>query len=376
MSQRLYLDHAATSPLRSEARAAVLEALTIGANASSVHSEGRAARNAIEKARAQVAALVAVLPNRVIFTSGGTEANALALSPDLGRPRLIISAIEHDSVRTGGRFAAGSISTFGVDGKGIVRLDDLDCLLATGGPSLVSVMLVNNETGVIQPVAEVAARVHAAGGLLHVDAVQAAGKLPLDMAALGADLLTLSAHKIGGPQGIGALVVRSGLEPDPLIRGGGQERARRAGTEALALIAGFGAAAERARQEMDHTPARISRLREQLEAGLLAASPASRIIGQEAPRAPHIVNLVTPGLLAETAVIACDLAGLAISAGAACSSGKVRASHVLQAMGLSTVDAACGLRFSLGWTSDEASVLRAVEVFTGIAGALSRQESR
>lgn len=376
MSQRLYLDHAATSPLRDAAREAVLDALKIGANASSVHAEGRAARNAIEKARALVAALVAVAPNRVIFTSGGTEANALALSPGTGRPKLIISAIEHDSVRAGGRFAAGNISTLGVDGKGVVWLDDLDCLLATGGPSLVSVMLVNNETGVIQPVTEIAARVHAAGGLLHVDAVQAAGKLPLEMAALGADLLTLSAHKIGGPQGIGALVVRSGLEPDPLMRGGGQERARRAGTEALALIAGFGAAAELARQEMDHAPARIGRLRDRLEAGLLAASPASRIIGQEAPRAPHIVNLLTPGLVAETAVIACDLAGLAISAGAACSSGKVRASHVLQAMGLSTVDAACGLRFSLGWTSDEASVLRAVEVFTGVAGALSRQESR
>jgi cysteine desulfurase len=241
MATAAYLDWNATAKLRPEAQAAVARALDVTGNPSSVHSAGRAARRLIEDARDKVAALVGVTSRDVVFTSGGTEANMLALSPALGEV-LLISAIEHPSVRSGGRFAAAE--DIAVTPAGVVDLAALERQLAGRSRPLVSLMLANNETGVIQPVAEAAALVHAAGGLLHVDAVQGPGRITCDFKALGADLMTLSSHKIGGPQGVGALIRRDGLALDPQVKGGGQERGARAGTENVAGIAGFGAAAE------------------------------------------------------------------------------------------------------------------------------------
>jgi len=249
MTERTYLDWNATAPLRSEARAAVLAALEVNGNPSSVHGEGRAARRLVEQAREQVAALVGAESRNVVFTSGGTEANMLALVPMAAEERLLTSAIEHPSVLAGGRFPAGSVERLPVSGDGQIDLGALEqCLAALGGPVLVSIMAANNETGVVQPVSQAARLVHSAGGLLHVDAVQAAGRIACDIGAMAADLLTLSAHKIGGPKGVGALIRRTGLGAfKPLITGGGQERSARAGTENVAGIAGFGAAAAAAR---------------------------------------------------------------------------------------------------------------------------------
>ena len=266
MPTQAYLDWNATAKLRPEAQAAVTAALDVTGNPSSVHAAGRAARRLVEEAREQVAALVGADPRDVVFTSGGTEANMLALSPALGDV-LLVSAIEHPSVRSGGRFAAAE--DIPVTAAGVVDLAALERLLAGRSRPLVSLMLANNETGVIQPVAEAAALVHAAGGLLHVDAVQGPGRIACDFKALGADLMTLSSHKIGGPQGVGALIKRDGLPLDPQIKGGGQERGARAGTENVAGIAGFGAAAEAVRQgwrgrgRPDGGPARQARSRDQ-----------------------------------------------------------------------------------------------------------------
>src|SRR5579871_4151801 len=257
MSERIYFDWNATAPLRPEARAAMLAALDAGGNPSSVHHEGRAARRLVEQAREQVAVLVGAEPRNVVFTSGGTEANAMALRPALESPdnkagfgRLMISAVEHASVRAGGGFAAAQVEEIAVTADGVVDLGALECRLAglqrnRERPPLVSLMAANNETGVVQPVEAAAALVHAAGGLLHVDAIQAVGRIPFDIGRSGADLVTVSAHKLGGPQGIGALIRRSAALhfADPLIKGGGQERGARAGTENVAAVAGFGAAA-------------------------------------------------------------------------------------------------------------------------------------
>src|SRR5271170_3845658 len=279
MLERSYFDWNATAPLRDEARQALRDALELPGNPSSVHAEGRAARRMVEHAREQVAALVNARPADVFFTSSGTEANMLALTPSIEtrtekRPRekLLISAIEHSSVRAGGRFPRGAIEEVPVDADGCVRLPALAEAVARSPRPLVSLMLANNETGVVQPVAAAAAVVHAANGLLHVDAVQAAGRLPCEIGALGADLLTLSAHKIGGPKGAGALVrADDGSHfADPLIRGGGQERGQRAGTENVAGIAAFGAAAATARRQMAEETAHMRALRDSLESGLKA----------------------------------------------------------------------------------------------------------
>jgi cysteine desulfurase len=274
MAERIYLDWNATTPLRPEAKAAMAHAWEIGGNPSSVHAEGRAARRLMEEARAAVASAVGAEPANVIFTSGGTEANSLALTPGLRRgkgpavERLLTSAIEHTSVLAGGRFAEGAARTIGVTRAGIVDLDRLRALL-DGPPALVSIMLANNETGAIQPVADAAKLVHQAGGLLHVDAIQALGRIPFDLASTGADLLSLSAHKIGGPKGVGALVLAEGLEGlAPLLRGGGQEKGRRAGTEDVAGIAGFGAAVRAALAFGEQDSDRMEGLRRRLEAGL------------------------------------------------------------------------------------------------------------
>jgi len=351
MPTEAYLDWNATAKLRPEAQAAVTAALDVTGNPSSIHGAGRAARRLIEEARDKVVALVGVTARDVVFTSGGTEANMLALSPALGA-ELLVSAIEHPSVRSGGRFAAAE--DIAVTAAGVVDLAALERQLAGRVRPLASLMLANNETGVIQPVAEVAALVHAAGGLLHVDAVQGPGRIACDFKALGADLMTLSSHKIGGPQGVGALIRRDGLALDPQIKGGGQERGARAGTENVAGIAGFGAAAEAVRQGWTGEANRMAALRDRLEAGIKAVAPKAVIFGHEAVRLPNTTLFSVPGMKAETAVIAFDLEGVAVSSGAACSSGKVSPSHVLAAMGAVPELARGAIRVSLGYaTSDE-----------------------
>ncbi|MCW5773615.1 MAG: cysteine desulfurase, partial [Rhodospirillaceae bacterium] len=354
-----YLDYNATVPVRPEAIAAVSEALAQIGNPSSVHRFGRGARKRVEDARDRIAALVGAAPADIVFTGGGTEANALALA-GAGRKRLIVSAIEHDSVLAAAAALDPDCVKLPVTRDGIVELDALErALREIGGDALLSLMLANNETGVIQPVAMAAQMARAAGALVHCDAIQAAGKIAIDVRALGVDLLSLSAHKLGGPQGVGALYTRPGLTLRPQLRGGGQERGRRAGTENVPGIAGFGAAAVAARRELDGQ-ARVQALRDRLEGEVLARSNRVRIAGAGASRLPNTSCIVLPGVRSETQVMALDLAGVAVSAGSACSSGKVRASHVMTAMGATDEEAASAIRISLGWASVDADVDRFV----------------
>ena len=376
--ERIYLDWNATTPLRPEARAAMTAALDVIGNPSSIHQEGRVARNLVEVARAAVANVVGTDARNVIFTSGGTEANALALTPGLWRgdsppvQRLIVSAIEHASVLSGGQFTPDAIEIAPVTTAGLVDLDRLASMLTKGAPALVSVMLANNETGAIQPIAGVADMVHAAGGLLHVDAIQALGKIPFDINDMRADLVTLSAHKIGGPKGVGALILAEGLRGfEPLLRGGGQELGRRAGTENVVGIAGFGAAAKAAMARLGADAMRLEALRNRLETGLRETRGAIVFSG-EARRLPNTTLFTAPGLRAETAVIGFDLAGIAVSSGSACSSGKVQPSHVLKAMGFSPEIAQGAVRLSLGWSTSEADVDRCLEAWRKLANTLLR----
>ena len=376
MPERVYLDWNATTPLRPEAKAAMAAAWDISGNPSSVHAEGRQARRLVEEARASIAAAVGGRPQDVIFSSGGTEANALALTPGLrrgaGQPaeRLLVSAIEHTSVLSGGRFPAETIATIKVTPSGVVDLGHLRALLHDGPPALVSVMLANNETGAIQPVAEVAEIVHAAGGLLHVDAIQALGKLPFDIRSMGADLVTLSAHKIGGPKGVGALVLAADVQGlEPLLRGGGQELGRRAGTENVAGIAAFGAAAKAAMGLLEGNAARLRALRDSLEQGL-RQTRGMIVFSGDARRLPNTTLFTVPGLKAETAVIGFDLAGIAVSSGSACSSGKVQPSHVLAAMGLGRDLAQGAVRLSLGWSTSQTDIDMTLEAWRTLANTL------
>jgi cysteine desulfurase len=378
MPERVYLDWNATTPLRPEARAAMAAAWDLTGNPSSVHAEGRHTRRLVEEARSAIAGAVGAAPRNVVFTSGGTEANALALAPGLrtasGQPlqRLVVSAIEHTSVLAGGRFTREAISTVGVTSSGIVDLGQLRGVLATGPAALVSVMAANNETGALQPVFEVAEIVHAAGGLLHVDAIQALGKIPCDINAVGADMVTLSAHKIGGPKGVGALVLAEGLAGlEPLMRGGGQELGRRAGTENVAGIAGFGAAVKAATAGRMDDAVRLEGLRNRLENGLRQA-PDILVFSADVPRLPNTTLFTVPGLKAETAVIGFDLAGVAVSSGSACSSGKVQPSHVLEAMGFGPKLAQGAVRLSLGWSTQEADIDLCLKAWRTLANTLLR----
>jgi cysteine desulfurase len=360
MSERVYLDWNATAPLRPEARAAMIAAFDLVGNPSSVHHEGRTARQVIEEARERVAALVGAEPRNVVFTSGGTEANVMALSPALETPenksgfdRLMTSAVEHASVRAGGSFASHQVEEIPVSGDGVVDIGALERRLIElqrqgARPPLVSIMAANNETGVIEPVEAAAGVVHAAGGLLHVDAVQVAGRIPFDISRAGADLTTVSAHKLGGPKGVGALIKRSATLhlAEPVLSGGGQERGARAGTENVAGIAGFGAAAASAAVTMAADSERLRSLRDRLEAGL-ARSPTV-VFGRNAERLPNTSLFAAPGLRAETAIINLDLMGFAVSSGSACSSGKVAASHVLAAMGVPGGLSSGAIRLSIG----------------------------
>ena len=379
MAERTYLDWNATAPLRPQAREAMVAAFDLLGNPSSVHAEGRAARRLIDEARRPVAALVGAEPTDMVFTSGGTEANAMALCPTRGADALVVSAIEHPSVLAGGRFPSEKVIPVPVGPDGIVELAALERQLAAlaqeGRRALVSLMHANNETGVVQPVAAAAAIVHAAGGRLHVDAVQTAGRIPCDIKALGADLLTLSGHKLGGLKGVGALVRASAAVdwPAPLIRGGGQERGTRAGTENVAAIAGFGAAAAAAAQDLAAEERRLAALRDRLETELTAAFPQTVVFGRGAARLPNTTLFALPGVKAETAVIGLDLAGVAVSSGAACSSGKVAASHVLAAMGVPAPLARGAVRVSLGYATQEADIARFLAAWRTLAETLSKE---
>ncbi len=361
MPMPVYMDYNATAPMRPEAIEAMLSASNVVGNPSSVHRFGRLARRLVEDARDKVAAMAGATAAQVVFTGSGTEANNLAILGS-GRPRLLASAVEHDSV-----LKARGAETVPVDRQGRLDLAALEASLRRDGrPALVAVMLANNETGVIQPVAEAARIAHAHGALLLCDAVQAAGRLPIDLRALGADLLSLSAHKLGGPKGAGALVVADQVPLSALLTGGGQERGRRAGTENLAGIAGFGAAAGLADRGIADQP-RLARLRDRLEAGLARLGGDIAVLGRDAARLANTSAIALPGLAAERLVIALDLAGIAVSAGAACSSGKLRPSTVATAMGLDPATAAAAIRISLGWQTADTDIDRFLEAWTPLA---------
>jgi cysteine desulfurase len=351
-------------------------AFEFSGNPSSVHAEGRQARRLVEEARTAIARAVGASARDVVFTSGGTEANALALTPGLQRgsadpvERLVVSAIEHASVLSGGRFPDDAIGRAGVTRSGVLDLDSLRAMLADRPPALVSIMLANNETGAVQPVQEAARIVHERGGLLHVDAIQAFGKIPFAINALNADLVSLSAHKIGGPKGVGALVLAEGLSGlEPALRGGGQELGRRAGTENVAGIAGFGAAATAAMAVMENDSPRLEGLRSRLENGLRQA-PGLIVFSADTPRLPNTTLFTVPWLRAETAVIGFDLAGIAVSSGSACSSGKVQPSHVLEAMGFGPELAQGAVRLSLGWSTTADDIDRCLEAWLKLRGTL------
>lgn len=382
---RVYLDHNATSPLRPAALQAMAAVLVETGNASSVHKEGQTARARVEQARAQVAKLVAADPRAVIFTSGATEAITLALSPELelsGHPVrcdvLLISAVEHPAVRAGGRFTPERIEIIPVDRAGLVDLAALETMLARhrngGRRAFVSVMAANNETGVIQPMHEIAERVHAVDGIFHIDAVQIAGRYPFEVATAEADLISISSHKLGGPQGVGALIMRNvDTRTPPLLRGGGQERGARAGTENVAAIVGFGAAAEDAALVVAEEVGRVAGLREQLENGIRSIASNAVIISETVLRVPNTTCFAVPGMAAETTIIAFDLEGIAVSAGAACSSGKVGVSPTLIAMKVESEIARCAIRVSLGWNTTEADVVRFLEVFTRLHASMTER---
>ena len=385
MSQtRSYLDFNATAPLRPQARTAMLEALDCAGNASSVHHEGRTARALIERARRDVASLAATPPDGVIFTSGGTEAANLGLAPALrvGRERrdfdlLLVSAGEHLCILHGHRFPAQHVIALPLQSNGQVDLAALDrCLAGNSGKRvLLALQAANNETGVIQPVAEAAARVRAAGGATVCDAVQAFGRIRYTAESLGADVLIVSAHKLGGPKGVGALVFAQENDHigDVVVRGGGQERGQRAGTENVAGITGFGAAAKAAAHSLEAEARHTRTLRDRLEERVLQIAPDAMIFGADADRLPNTSCLAVPGISAETLLMALDLAGVAVSSGSACSSGKIGKSHVLAAMGIDSALARGALRVSFGWASAEVDVDNFADAF---AKAIERIQRR
>lgn len=346
---RVYLDYNATAPLRPEARAAMIAALDCTGNPSSVHAEGRRARGIIEAAREKVAALVGAKPSEVVFTSGASEANAWVASQPADT--FFYAGIEHDSVLANVRHARARQIELPVSRDGIVHIEEVARHWLTrddlGKRAWVMLQMANNETGAVQPVAEMAEFAREHGLMMHTDAVQAAGRVAIDFASLPVTTLAISAHKIGGPKGIGALVIRDHVDLQPFIRGGGQERRRRAGTENVAAIAGFGAAAEAALADLALVPA-IAALRNEFEARLTALVPGVQIVASGTERLANTSCFAIPGKTADNLLIKLDLAGIAVSSGAACSSGKVGASHVLAAMGHDPAMAANAIRVSLG----------------------------
>jgi len=383
---RTYLDHNASSPLRDEVRDAIAEALSLHGNPSSVHAEGRRVRALVEQAREQVAELARAEPRQVIFTSGGTEANITALSPGnvnaetADRTVCFIGAHEHPSVLAGGRFAPDRVQPVGVTRDGVIDFGDLERRVETHRESepeasfMVSLMFANNETGALQPVAEAAALARENGGVLHCDAVQAAGKVPVDVAALGAHITSMSAHKIGGPQGVGALALGNGMSSlrDVLLSGGGQELRARSGTENVPGIVGFGLAAEIARREIVRM-GEVAVLRNEMEQAIAAQAPGAVIFSRDTARLPNTTCFAVPGMKAETLIIALDLAGIAVSAGSSCSSGKVEKSHVLQAMGVGDDLATGAIRVSLGWNTTRDDVAAFIAAWSDVHERFSKE---
>ncbi|THD46054.1 MAG: cysteine desulfurase [Bradyrhizobium sp.] len=380
---RIYLDYNATAPLLPQARAAALAALDCLGNPSSIHAEGRAARAIVEDARRLVGAMVSAPARSVVFTSGGTEAANLVLTPAIRRDgsappltRLILGAGEHPCMLRGHRFPPQAISLAPLDAEGRLNLEALAALIAGGeGAPMLALQGANNETGVVQPVGEAAAVIHAAGGVLVCDAVQLPGRANVAEATAGADFIILSAHKFGGPKGVGALIATRpelALET-PLLRGGGQERGARAGTENVAAIAGFGAAAHWALSETAQESVRLATLRDRLTEAALGVAPEAKLFGAGAPRLANTVALGVPGVDAAMLVIALDLAGAAVSSGSACSSGKVAPSHVLAAMGVAPELAAGAIRLSLGWASGEADIDGFASAFAVALAGLRRR---
>jgi len=354
---RTYLDHNATSPLRAEAKAALDLALSRAAgNASSMHAEGRAARALLEAARRDVAGLAGVEPNDVVFTSGGSEAIAAAIVGTAARAdyrtrRIVVSSVEHSAVLDAARgLAQSGFDVLEIPCEPSGRIDaEMFASALNEHTALACLQAANNETGVLQPVEEVGSACRALGVPFLVDAIQAAGKIPIDRNGWGADVVALSSHKLGGLQGAGALIVREGLSMAPLIAGGAQERRRRGGTEAIVALVAFGAAAAAARRDLSAEPSRLLELRRRLESGMTELAPGVRIHGHAVPRLANTVNAAFPGVSGETLVIALDLAGFAASTGSACASGAVEPSHVMRAMGFDDDDARGAVRFSLGW---------------------------
>jgi len=371
MPDPVYLDYAATAPLRPEARDAMLAVLSAKwGNASSIHRWGREARAALEDARARFAAVIGASPAEIVFTRGGTEGDNLAV---LGRAGLepsrsvACSAIEHKAVLQATRAArANSLHEIAVDGDGTIAVDQVRTIVASDPPSVLSVVWANNEVGVIQPVDEIAAICRDAGVVFHSDAVQALGKLPVRVDDVSAALLAFSAHKIGGPKGVGALFIRRGTQLAPLMYGGGQERGLRPGTEDVAGAVAFAAAAETAEAEREEVMARIGALRDRLEAGLRARVPGLVVNAAAAPRLPTISNVSVPGADPEMLLMGLDLEGIAASSGSACSSGAVTSSHVLTAMGVAPEIAGPSVRFSLGRETTEAEIDCVLDVFPSV----------
>ncbi len=363
---RVYLDYAATAPLRPQARARMVELLDQFGNPSSVHAEGQASRIVMDESRRRVADLMGVRAERVVFTSGGTEANNLALRGFMAKnssKRLLVSAVEHDCVRNTGKvLGAGEIP---VDSNGIVKLDWLQDALTAGGVGMVSVMHANNENGVVQPVQEIAAICKAAGVVFHTDAVQTVGHRPVDVDALGADMLSFAGHKFGGPKGVGVLIVKSELEMDAVLTGGGQERNRRAGTENLMAVAGMVAALEAAVSQMTDERKLAAQMKDYVGSELRELGldfVGSRVDGVE-----HVIQVITPGMRGEDVVIGMDMRGVAVSQGSACGSGRVKESHVLQAIGYGEL-AGQAVRLSWGWASEMSDVMAGVRALGSVAG--------
>jgi cysteine desulfurase len=362
---RTYLDWNATAPLRPEAREAMLAALDLVGNPSSVHGEGRKARAVVEDAREVIARGLCVRPADVFFTSGATEGAAWTLTPHTRRldrkaplTTLLAGASEHACVLQGHRFPADCVETLDVDADGIIDVAALESRLANiGEAAMVAVQAANNETGVLQPTTRIAELAHAAGAVFVCDAVQLAGRVPCEAELIGADVLILSSHKLGGPKGVGAVVlVGERVQPEPLIRGGGQERRQRSGTENVAGIAGFAAAFEAATAQTQDFASRAARLQQRLEAGLRAIRSDTVVFGEGTRRLPNTTCFAAPGTPAEMALIALDLDGVAVSSGSACSSGKVAQSHVLAAMGVAAPLAQGAIRVSTGCDTTEADI--------------------
>ncbi len=369
MLERVYFDYNATAPALPEVVQSVSKALSISANSSSIHSYGRRARSQIDDARESIAELVGAAPSEIVFTSGGTESNNLAIR-GVDATMVLASAVEHVSILSGG----DNVIQVSVDSNGIVEIDALRDFLAQAPKStLVTVMYVNNETGVIQPIREISEIVHEYGALIHCDAVQAVGKIPCKMAELGVDFMSISGHKLGAPQGIGALVIREGLTLDAIIRGGGQETSVRSGTENFSGIIGFGVAAKSATGALIEYND-LYKLREYLENKLKMILPV-RVFGQDVARIPNTSCFTMPGVSAEIQVMRLDLKGIAVSSGAACSSGKVETSHVLRAMGVSEIEASTAIRVSMGRESNKNEIDYFVDVWAEIWSSSMRTDN-